>query len=1223
MDEFTRGAFGQLVPIGTLYDAKSDSFLATSFLRDGLPFDAIASRGINSAEIAHNASAKYEARFKTLGVSHDTAASILSGAIKPQGSSVYLQASFDTVDSLHVVFHHTFTIVKEVLNLKSINVKRHVDGTPLRTLAASHVVTGITWGTRNTIAMTHDLEPDSERSDAQRALPRDLGRIAGVVQSIKGDIFSMPPEATKMELEYRALLYTDSPNMDTMQDSLDTIHRFVCLDLANLHKVNGGKGCPLSYTLLPIDRLNRLLPGVGTIRVASISLTLEDFTLFMNLFNECASCELKLASMLPLVKAGAVHFQRLQELCSLFDAEATAPKHLSTIIGQETGKFDFLSKAIAAGAIYVGHRVSPQERIKTPPNDLGCYALLFNAAAVRQEKWAEHRQSLMLRLWRAGRDRPVYVIDCDASFCRLELDEARLTTYQSGRELITELVGQPQDAPTKGFDGGVHSSFGAKGNDQGHSLPLNNFNWQFPDTQDIDDHDDDDDDEESEDSEESSLLADYCLARYGSDRSNTIHRSDTKEGCEPLDRRFVKIPCPGMRCDHNTPREWTCFHCFELLEFCMTDNYVYCDCGQHLYSDYDFKCDGDSHGPGFDRYPAHTLLDMLRNSKPLESDSINILILGETGVGKSTFINGFVNYLKYNTLDEAMRAEKLTALIPCSFSTQIINKDDPNQEIEERVIQAGDDSREDERDGTKGESATQQTNVYPITIGTTTYRLVDTPGIGDTRKYDKQNMADMMKTLSDYDVLHGILILFKSNSPRLNVLFRFCIQELLTHLHLSAVSNLVFGFANTRISNYAPGDVYAPLKKLLEEQPRLNLSLRRSNVYGFDSESFRYLAAHFEGVPLPNIDGMRKSWAHSKEESQRLVDHFRSTVPHNVNSTLSMNGARQQVVNLMRPMSEISHHISTSLSMLREKTYELRTMRLQGDELLAKLHPEVVQPRMKKLEKPRTVCTHPDCCKSKKVGKGGNEEIKIHKKICHADCKLTNVTQETLADPALLKCRAFDRGKRDKCNAPGCRHPWQLHMHILYEVETVLEKVKDEEIERMIYHNEGEVAVQQKAFINAKTLVNEYQDELKKMQEARAWFVVFLTKNAMGPINDATVEYLDMLIQDDLAKIEAGKELGLSFDKNEERLEALRKERQQHLDLVEAFKQAAHKVQDHQQLTQKGIQELVESLYNLKHSGKKLKSLESISTSSHKATLRERPFRVSRPGGKRSCPQRD
>ncbi|CAF2762951.1 unnamed protein product [Rotaria sp. Silwood2] len=44
---------------------------------------------------------------------------------------------------------------------------------------------------------------------------------------------------------------------------------------------------------------------------------------------------------------------------------------------------------------------------------------------------------------------------------------------------------------------------------------------------------------------------------------------------------------------------------------------------------------------------------------------MNILLLAETGVGKSTFINAFVNYLKYNKLEEAEKNP--VVLIPVSL----------------------------------------------------------------------------------------------------------------------------------------------------------------------------------------------------------------------------------------------------------------------------------------------------------------------------------------------------------------------------------------------------------------------------------------------------------------------------------------------------------------------------------------------------------------------------
>jgi len=82
------------------------------------------------------------------------------------------------------------------------------------------------------------------------------------------------------------------------------------------------------------------------------------------------------------------------------------------------------------------------------------------------------------------------------------------------------------------------------------------------------------------------------------------------------------------------------------------------------------------------------LLELLQSLEPFEE--LNILILDPTGVGKSTWINTFVNCLEYQTLDEALQAEKFIWRIPFSFS--LYNLDDSGNykrlQVEEGIDEA-------------------------------------------------------------------------------------------------------------------------------------------------------------------------------------------------------------------------------------------------------------------------------------------------------------------------------------------------------------------------------------------------------------------------------------------------------------------------------------------------------------------------------------------------------
>ncbi len=86
---------------------------------------------------------------------------------------------------------------------------------------------------------------------------------------------------------------------------------------------------------------------------------------------------------------------------------------------------------------------------------------------------------------------------------------------------------------------------------------------------------------------------------------------------------------------------------FSQLEYGF-DDYLYCSCGAGHIHDYQFRCNGHELGVMLESFPKHVIRSLVNNLKSF--NGVTILILGETGVGKSTFINGFANYLQFKTL---------------------------------------------------------------------------------------------------------------------------------------------------------------------------------------------------------------------------------------------------------------------------------------------------------------------------------------------------------------------------------------------------------------------------------------------------------------------------------------------------------------------------------------------------------------------------------------------
>jgi len=1042
-----RPAFGQKVRLGTFYNAQTDTFQGTSLFSGQLSDDAVEASKNKKTTSTLSFDDSHKGRFDLLDIGPGLAASFFAGLAPAGGSGLFFREELKggTPTTFGAV-HHRVTTAHDTLQLNSPTLRQYVDAAALQAVNFTHVVTSIEWGCQTVIAARCVTQHEgSTETGRQEPFHRAIGGFKSAVDELE---YVPNPELRSIEavgmaldiVAYSEVFTEDGVVMENLKEAFEFIKLLPSLLQHNQN--NPGKGEPIWYTLLPIRTVANILQlqGMTASLLGGDSNLLpikHDFlSAVLNENDKLASLQTRLADYAGFLTrhrsyTPSDHIREVEDAVATVDRETanlkrtyghllirartTGPDqtamdglidsleqlrlrhaHIPDSEPEQRAKIDFVNAAVTQGAVYIGYNgLSLDDVVGNPAapsrrrQQREYFVLRFSQSAMMADVAAwESNQALLAELLAMAasqpRDMAVVVMDCDA--LDVHLDRVQIASYDhTGREVTQDLYGQRQ---------------------------------------------------------------------FEADQSFAICDAGALESGEkiqkPVQRRMVKIPCPGANCNKLQVCHWICAHCHEQVEFGFSDDYLYCGCGRAKFNRWRFKCNNPHHvqggGPGgrghagqkansqsdFVAYANEAqLLSILKSLD--QTDYVNILILGETGVGKSTFINSFVNYLSFDTLEEAKRAEQLNWVIPCSFSIQTMDRSRPNGAIEERKIKVG--MRDDEHDGSGGASATQETAVYPVNIGTKTIRLIDTPGIGDTRglTFDKKNMADILRTLSAYEQLHGVLILLKSNNSRLTVTFNFCMQELLTHLHRSASRNMAFGFTNTRISNYSPGDTFGPLSSLLQKHQDIGLALENQNTYCFDSESFRFLAAFKNGVVMENEEDFRRSWEHSRAEAVRLVEYFETRTPHQVKSTMSLNGTRQLIAELTKPMADISQLINTNIKLCKEQMDQLRDTRLSGDKLRQRLKVPKRHLKTIKLDRPRTVCRNEACVDWSDDGTG--TLVRIYKNPCHDPCYLDNVEVDRVNCPELMQCYAFNIGQSNTCRHSSCGHSWQEHLHVYHELE--------------------------------------------------------------------------------------------------------------------------------------------------------------------------------------------
>lgn len=179
-----------------------------------------------------------------------------------------------------------------------------------------------------------------------------------------------------------------------------------------------------------------------------------------------------------------------------------------------------------------------------------------------------------------------------------------------------------------------------------------------------------------------------------------------------------------------------------------------------------------------------------------------------------------------------------------------------------------------------------------------------------------------------------------------------------------------------------------------------------------------------------------------------------------------------------------------------------------------------------------------------------------------------------MGNSKLAGCAAFASGN-GKCTTASCRHPWQSHMHVWYELEDKLITEKNTEVEAMLKKNQSEIEIKKSAIQIHERKIKEAKAELKELENATARFGMFLKMNSITPYNDEMLAYLDEQIKEE-------KQIVNSTRTSQDRLNCLLRTLKEYEHQIRILEKEMNAGGKQKPLDERDVEKLVLKLYSLK-----------------------------------------
>ncbi|RIA81663.1 hypothetical protein C1645_881488 [Glomus cerebriforme] len=826
-----RKSLGRPAFIGSLYNAVRDTFCGTMILKSGYPNDSINRIDIPYTELLYEYEDSFKEKFDKLGIEDELKLSVLTGLVALEDSGKYLIDAKESLKSVKGTLIYKMTSIEENLDIHRDDVKTCISTDGFSNQDATHFVIGIKWGAAIIASFECRYTKEEDKSQIEEALKSYCEKLLLSISG-KGRV-DVKEEQSALTSHFSMKIFGDVvPQSKKHPESFNEARKVMTELPSYIKNIIMEKETILKVELIFENLSNSKQRLNDLLNDAQLISHLIPDTIFNEIDNRVQEVRIEEARFRQELAECLIKIRSGK--VNINELESKIKKFQKSILFKET-IMAFIDK----------HR---------------SVSKMVNLILILKTKRVEYLgKNLTIEhiLHKYSNDAVYILLDNDEYF----IDNNLSPVHNMFRDLYNS-----DEGSSKFFIVNLKICLGIKClRSPAIQLYINGKLNSIKYHNDI------------------KALLTSNLIKFDS-------QPRYKPNNYPNKKIQLVLPCP-QDCPSVIDCNWRCFRCEQNIEYGY-NKHLYCGCGETSIDHCKFRCSSPHHIEGFVPFKLNLLNEMLPSTPPEE---INILLLGETGVGKSTFINAFVNYLKFDTLDDAKSGD-MAVFIPSKFTIT-------NEDCETETIQIGNDDS-NELLGNVGVSSTMECKSYVFHAPRNRHiRLIDTPGVGDTRgiDQDKKNFENILNFISNYKFLNGICILLKPNNSRLNIVFRFCIQELLSHLHKSAKDNIVFCFTNTRGTFYLPGDTLPSLKeqlKKLKECSKVEIKINKNTVYCFDNESFRFLAAINNNIKSiqRKEHNFAESWKKSVDESKRLIEYIAEQIRQLIQTNIKLIKVKQNEI---------------------------------------------------------------------------------------------------------------------------------------------------------------------------------------------------------------------------------------------------------------------------------------------------------------------------------------